>query len=111
MTLPDWVRLAPATALPRGAAVCADIDGERVAVFHTEHGYRALAQSCPHMGGPLSEGEVTGGAVICPLHRWRYDLSTGTRLDRPGQPVETYCIEVRHGWLYLALSDEEERNH
>lgn len=104
----DWVRLAPAGALPRGEAVSVDVDGERIAVFHTEDGFRALAGLCPHMAGDLSEGEVAGGEVACPLHAWRYDLATGARTDRRGQPVAAYPTDVRDGWLYLALPPLEQ---
>lgn len=103
----DWVRLAPTGALPCGKAVTVDIDGEQVAVFHTEDGYRAVAGLCLHMAGPLSEGEVVDGTVICPLHAWRYDLATGARTDRPGQTVATYPIQDRDGWLFLGLPRQE----
>jgi nitrite reductase/ring-hydroxylating ferredoxin subunit len=103
-----WVRLAPAEALPYGSAVCVDADGEQVAVFHAEGGYRALADRCLHMGGPLSDGDVAEGTVSCPWHGWRYDLGTGARIDRPGQAVATYRVENRSGWLYLGLLEQEE---
>jgi phenylpropionate dioxygenase-like ring-hydroxylating dioxygenase large terminal subunit len=32
---------------------------------------------CPHMGGPLDSGQIANGEVICPWHRFRFDLSTG----------------------------------
>ncbi|MFI0369935.1 Rieske (2Fe-2S) protein [Actinomadura sp. 1N219] len=104
----EWVRLAPAGALPRGEAVAVDVDGERIAVFHTEDGYHALAGHCPHMAGELNEGEVAGGEVACPLHAWRYDLATGARTDRRGQSVAVYPTDVRDGWLYLALPAPEQ---
>ncbi|MEV4114758.1 Rieske 2Fe-2S domain-containing protein [Nonomuraea sp. NPDC049695] len=103
----DWVRLAPAGALPPHESVTVEVDGDRIALFHTEHGFRALGGSCPHMGGPLSEGDVGDGAVTCPLHGWRYDLTTGERLDRRGQPVPTYPVEVRQGWLCLGLPAQD----
>ncbi|MGP4029941.1 Rieske (2Fe-2S) protein [Actinomadura sp. 3N407] len=108
MTDVDWVRLAPSTALPRGSAVNVDIDGEQVALFHGDRGFHALADACPHMGGPLSESEIHDGAVECPWHGWRYDLATGDRRDRPGQPARMYPVRVRDGWLTLGLPAREE---
>lgn len=32
---------------------------------------------CPHMGGPLDQGRIANGEVICPWHRYRFDLGTG----------------------------------
>lgn len=97
-----WVRLAPATALSRGAAVRVEVDGEMIAFCHTASGYRAVDDYCPHMGGSLSEGTVSGDTVTCPWHGWRYDLVSGARADRPGQPVRTYPVAVREGWLFLS---------
>lgn len=106
----EWVRLAPASALPPGKAVRVDIDGEQqIALFRTESGYYALSDMCPHMGGPLSEGEIVGGAVTCPWHGWRYDAATGTRVDRTGQAAMTYPVEVRDGYLFLDLGRTADR--
>jgi nitrite reductase/ring-hydroxylating ferredoxin subunit len=98
----DWIRLAPATALPRGAAARVRVDGEAIAICHTVSGYRAVDDYCPHMGGPLSQGTLSGDTVTCPWHGWRYDLLGGARADRAGQPVRTYPTTVREGWIFLS---------
>jgi nitrite reductase/ring-hydroxylating ferredoxin subunit len=98
----DWIRLAPAAALPRGAAARVQVDGEMIALCHTVTGYRAVDDYCPHMGSSLSEGALSGDTVTCPWHGWRYDLVSGGRADRPGQPVRTYPTAVRGGWIFLS---------
>ena len=35
-----------------------------------------IENRCPHKGGPLCDGIVSGTAVVCPLHGWRFDLDT-----------------------------------
>ena len=37
----------------------------------------ALDNECPHEGGPLGEGELEGGKVVCPWHGYAFDPSTG----------------------------------
>jgi nitrite reductase/ring-hydroxylating ferredoxin subunit len=37
----------------------------------------AFESRCPHQGRSLEDAPVVGGAVECPLHRWKYDLKTG----------------------------------
>jgi nitrite reductase (NADH) small subunit len=101
-----WVRLAPATALPCGNAVCVDADGVHVAVFHARGGFRAVADRCRHMGGPLSQGTISGETVICPWHGWTYDLRSGARTDRQGHAVTSYPIKNEDGWLFLGLPAE-----
>lgn len=109
MTDLDWVRLAPSTALPRGSSVTVDIDGEQVALFHGEGGFHALADACPHMGARLSDGEFRDGVVECPWHVRLYDLKTGARRDRPGQPARVYPVRECEGWVLLGLPRREGR--
>ena len=40
----------------------------------------AVQAECPHSGGPLADGLVGGTTLICPLHAWKFDLSTGEAL-------------------------------
>jgi nitrite reductase/ring-hydroxylating ferredoxin subunit len=47
--------------------VVCDVDGQRYV-------YRA---TCPHMGGPLREARLEGDQLVCPWHRYRYDVRTG----------------------------------
>ena len=49
-----------------------------IAVFRNgEDEIFALEDRCPHKGGPLSQGIVSGKVVTCPLHSWKIDLETG----------------------------------
>jgi len=97
----DWVRLAPLERLPRGQAVPVDLDGRLIALFHTDRGLRAVDGDCPHAGGELSDGSFDDTSVTCPRHGWCYDLRTGERRDRRGQPVNVYPTRVIDDWIWL----------
>ena len=77
------------------------VGGQRIAVFRTADGFRAIDQACPHAGGPLSDGIVAGGCVTCPLHGLRFDLQTGRGSDGCSN-VRTYDVLERDGALWLA---------
>lgn len=58
----------------------------------------ALGARCSHMGGPLDEGWVLDGGLVCPWHGSRYDLETGEAIDGPSTcPQPRYAVRVRHG--------------
>ena len=57
-----------------------DID---VLLAHPPEGIVATDDRCPHMGAPLSIGELDGCVVACPLHEGRFDLCTGETVQMP----------------------------
>ena len=73
-----------------------------VAVFRTATDQIfALQDTCPHKGGPLSEGIVHGTSVTCPLHAWVFDLNTGQAQGADTGHVQTYAIRVEAGRILL----------
>ncbi len=86
-------KLGPVDCIPLGEGKSFEVEGERVAVFRSRKGELLATQAlCPHKGGPLADGIVGGGAVICPLHAYKYDLATGQPLGNGCPPLRTYRI-------------------
>ena len=70
------------------------VRGHLVAVFRLrEGGVRATQPWCPHLGGPLADGLVGHGALVCPLHGRTFDLTTG-EARRGEVGVETFPARV-----------------
>lgn len=64
--------------IPPGEGRNVDIDGRRIAVFRLRNDQVfATMADCPHLGGPLADGLVGTGTVMCPLHDRIFDLATG----------------------------------
>ena len=72
----SWIDIGDVTDIPlRGARLLKTHLG-CIAVFRTaETEVYAASNTCPHKGGPLSEGIVHGQSVTCPLHNWVFDLN------------------------------------
>jgi nitrite reductase (NADH) small subunit len=103
---------APATRLvavgrledvPRFEGRPVTVAGRRIAIFNTPAGVRALEDACPHKGGPLSDGLVGDGCVVCPLHGRRIDLVTGEMDGAPGERAVTVPAVERGGWIYVEV--------
>jgi nitrite reductase (NADH) small subunit len=77
-----------------------------LALFNLGHRYLAVDNQCPHKGGPLADGIVTGASVVCPLHSWRISLETGD-VDRPasgrGRCVHAYRTRVEDGVVSIEV--------
>jgi nitrite reductase (NADH) small subunit len=63
----------------------------------------ALDNECPHHGGPLSEGTVEEGKVVCPWHGWSFDPSSGRASHFPQARVEVYEINFRENDVYVKV--------
>ena len=88
------LKLGPLGAIPPGEGRNFDVHGEKIAVFRTRAGaVFAVQAACPHRGGPLSDGLLGGSTLICPLHAWKFDVSTGDALF--GEcGLKTYPVRV-----------------
>jgi nitrite reductase (NADH) small subunit len=53
----------------------------------------ALDNECPHEGGPLGEGELEDGKVVCPWHGYGFDLNTGASDDNMRARVFEVTVE------------------
>ena len=63
----------------------------------------ALLDSCPHKGGPLSQGIVHGESVTCPLHAWKIGLADGAAQAPDEGCTARFEVKVEDGYVHLAL--------
>lgn len=94
--------------IPRGEGKTFEVGGRQVAVFRgRKEELYATQAACPHKGGPLADGIVGGGTVICPRHGCRYDLQTGGALGSGCSALRTYRIELGAGRDVLLFLEEK----
>jgi nitrite reductase/ring-hydroxylating ferredoxin subunit len=65
----------------------------------------ALAETCAHLGGPLSEGKLEGGTVVCPWHASRFTLESGEVVDGPSAfPQPCLKTRIRDGQIEVRVA-------
>jgi thiamine pyrophosphate-dependent acetolactate synthase large subunit-like protein/nitrite reductase/ring-hydroxylating ferredoxin subunit len=80
------------------------VAGHSFAMTHYEGRFAALANRCPHQGGPLGEGSIEKGMLRCPWHGYDYCPLTG---ESPfGDSVQTFPVEVREDGVYVAVEPD-----
>ncbi len=72
-----------------GQGLAVEAGRTSVALFLVDGEVHALDDMCPHSGGPLSEGQVEDGCVMCPWHGARFELASGRSVG------EFLCRDVR----------------
>ena len=109
-----WVRVTSCENVPLREGRAVTIDGRELAIFNlgpstalaTGDRFVATDNRCPHRGGPLCDGIVTGASVVCPLHAWKVNLHDGC-VERPGdasaQAVATYPVRIEEGVLVVGV--------
>ncbi|MGE4094608.1 MAG: Rieske (2Fe-2S) protein [Candidatus Binatia bacterium] len=68
--------------------------------LHQPEQLLATDNHCPHRQGPLADGLVGGGKVVCPLHAWKFDLATGRCLGETAT-IRTYPVREVNGHIIL----------
>jgi nitrite reductase/ring-hydroxylating ferredoxin subunit len=98
----EWVTVGRADELAEDALMAATVEGEEVVVAHASGEYRALGAICTHEGGPLYEGEIDDGAVMCPWHGSLFDLQSGDAVGPPAEEgVAVYEVRVEAGVIQV----------
>lgn len=90
-----FVKVAAIGELAPGQAKKVQVDGKILALFNLGGGYHAIDDSCPHRGGPLSEGPLEGDVVTCPWHGSKFNVKNGNVLTPPARSaVSSYRVRV-----------------
>jgi len=100
----DWTPITKAENIPIREGRAVSVGDQEIAIFHLEDRYLTISNECPHKGGPLCDGIVSGTTVVCPLHGRRFDLETGMPV-RASEPscVATFPTRIEHGTIFVAL--------
>lgn len=90
-----FVKVAAVGDIKPGKAIRVEIGDEPVAIFNVDGTLYAIGDTCSHEEASLSEGDVFGDCVECPLHGAEFDLKTGRPRTLPAViPVPTYPVKV-----------------
>ena len=106
--------VATAQEIPEGGRKLVTVRGRPIAIFNLKGEYFGMLNRCPHQGGPMCEGLITGlrqapqpgeyvftrkGEILrCPWHGWEFDIKTGQSYVDPDKTrIRTYPVEVEAG--------------
>ncbi|MYS24242.1 Ferredoxin subunit of nitrite reductase or a ring-hydroxylating dioxygenase [Streptomyces sp. DvalAA-14] len=101
-----WTPVLPEADLAEGASRKAAAGNTAVLLHRRAGQVYALSATCTHMGGPLAEGQVKDGCVICPWHGSTFDLADGHVVRGPAtSPEPGYETRVREGMIEVRAAD------
>lgn len=95
-----WTVALPEADLAEGELRRVEIAGRRIVLARQDGQTYALDAVCSHLGGPLDDGTLEQGCIVCPWHGSRFDLATGEPIDGPAAiPQPCFATRVRDGQI------------
>ena len=108
----SFTKVAETSEIPVGKMKMVRINDEEVLIANVNGSFYAIANSCTHRGGGLSEGSLEGSIVTCPIHGSRFDVTTGKSIFGPktlfsrGKTGDATSYELRVDGEDILLSQQ-----
>lgn len=108
--MPQWLRLCSTADLPaEGEARELAIGQRTFCAAMVESHLTVTDNECPHRGGPLGQGVIEHGRVICPWHAWAFDLRTGCALHNARACIHIYPTRLEGEDVLIELEESPNR--
>ena len=104
---PKWYKVADSIAeidFASNNIAVASADNKKICIGRFNDSLFAFAYKCPHAGGFLAEGFIDAlGNVVCPLHRYKYDMKNGRNVTGEGYYLKHWPVEVREEGVFVEI--------
>src|SRR5690348_4581318 len=100
-----WCKVAELADVEDGAVFPCVASGVRLAVTRIGTLYGAVSTRCPHAGGPIDQGTLENGRIVCPWHGREYDRVTG-ECDGYADSLRAFPAEARDDGIYVQITTD-----
>ena len=84
-----------------------DVNGKNICIGKHNDSLFAFAYKCPHAGGFLADGYIDAlGHVVCPLHRYKYNMANGRNVSGEGYYLKHWVVEVREDGVFIGMEEK-----
>jgi nitrite reductase (NADH) small subunit len=100
----DFVKLTSISELPAENEAKEFALGDKVICVANVNGtITAMDNVCLHRGGPLGQGMIEDGKLVCPWHGWQWDPATGEAVHNPSAKVAVYALKMENGEVMIKV--------
>lgn len=95
-----FVKAAKVSDVPNGKMKMVTVSGEDVCLINSGGAFHAVEELCTHEDGPMHEGHLEDGKVVCPWHQARFDVKTGKadpETDWAPRGLKVFKVKVEDG--------------
>jgi apoptosis-inducing factor 3 len=97
------VRIAAVDEIPEGALRQIEVGGRNFAVCHVAGEIRVFEGDCPCAGGPVGQGKMFDGVMVCPWHGQRYSVESGECTTTPGLAIARFPVTIEAGEVFAEV--------
>ena len=98
-----WHEVARTSDIGPGEMMYVEVGSDPVVLINFEGDFYALSDICTHQEASLSDGEIVGDEIECPLHGGAFEIRTGLPANFPVVvPVETYEVKTEGEYVLVA---------
>lgn len=98
-----FIKVGDASSLPTGEVMEAEVNGASYAICNIGGEIRAFDGICPHAGGPLGQGSIQDGRLVCPWHAWEYDCLTGKNDYDESLALASFPAKIENGEILVDI--------
>ncbi len=87
-----------------GRLLLLELRGNKICLVRNKTGIFAVQDGCPHNGASLSRGYCSDkNEIICPLHRYSFDLNSGKATSGGAFALKSYPVEIKNDGVWLGI--------
>ncbi len=91
-------------AIPEHGLLETEIAGKKLCIALVKDQLFACTALCPHAGGHMAQGYTDAlGNIVCPIHRYKFDLRNGRNSSGEGYFLKTFPVQVREDGIFVGF--------
>jgi len=84
-----------------------EADGKKLSLAKYSNSIFAFAHKCPHASGIMADGFIDAiGNIVCPLHRYKFNMQTGRNTTGEGYYLKTYPTQQKEDGIYIGFEEK-----
>lgn len=104
--MPLWIEVCKVSEFDRENVKTILYEDVPIAVFKIGNDFYAIVDECTHMEARLSEGNIEGEVITCPLHGAKFNLRTGDVLSLPAaSPIQVLPVKIENEIIFVDVED------
>jgi len=102
-----WHKLAETIEelmIPEQGLLEFEVAGKKICIARVKGEVFACTALCPHAGGRMAQGYTDAlGNIVCPVHRYKFDLKNGRNSSGEGYYLKTFPVQVRNDGVFIGF--------